>query len=86
MIEVHLYGRLRRYAPARAVTTPSVVRVAASEGDAVEVILRRLGIDPDEEVSNIFINGRYSHTARQALVRDGDRLGVFPSDMALLWV
>lgn len=86
MIEVHLYGLLRRYAAESSVTAESIARVAAQEGDTVDDILRRMGVDPDEEVSHIFINGRYSYTARQALVQDGARLGVFPWDMGLLYV
>ncbi len=85
-IEVRLYGSLRRFAEDSAVTAESIARVPAEPGDTVAAVLRRLGIDPEREVGNIFVNGRYSFTARQKVVKDGDRLGVFPRDMALLYV
>lgn len=86
MIEVRLYGALRRFAANPSVTTESIAWVPWEEGDTVEAVLRRLGMDPDQEVGNIFVNGRYSYTARQMKVQDGDRLGVFPRNMRLLYV
>lgn len=84
MIEVHLYGRLRRHAAQAGVWQPSVARVDLPEGTAAEV-LGTLGIDPSA-VGNIFINGRYDPAAVERTVRSGDRLGVFPRDMRLLYV
>ena len=37
----------------------------------------------DELGLNIFLNGEYSNLSRP--VRDGDRLGIFPYDMQLLY-
>lgn len=85
MIEVRLYGVLRRYAENKEVTGDSIVYVPVEEGDTVQDVLRRIGINP-QEVSNIFINGTYSRTALGSEVKDGDRLGVFPKNMGLLYV
>ncbi|MDR7464867.1 MAG: MoaD/ThiS family protein [Armatimonadota bacterium] len=85
LVEVRLYGRLRRFAEDPRVTTESIARVPVEEETTVEQVLRRLGIDPDAEVSNIFVNGRYSPEARKLVVRGGDRVGVFPRDMAMLY-
>ena len=85
MIEVRLYGLLRRYAEEKEVTGDSIVCVSMEEGDTVEEVLRRIGIDP-QEVSNIFVNGTYSYRALRLRVKDGDRLGVFPKDMGMLYV
>ncbi len=85
LVEVRLYGRLRRFAEDPRVTAESIARVPVEEETTVEEVLRRLGIDPDAEVSNIFVNGRYSPDARKHLVRGGDRVGVFPKDMAMLY-
>jgi hypothetical protein len=49
-------------------------------------VLQRLGIDPEAEVSNVFINGRYTYAAGGRDVVDGDRLGVFPKNMGMLYV
>jgi len=85
MVEVRLYGRLRRFAQDPRVTADSIAWVPLEEQATVEEVLRRLGIDPDAEVSNIFINGRYSPEARRMVVRGGDRVGVFPKEMAMLY-
>jgi len=85
MVEVRLYGRLRRFAQNPEVTAESIAWVSVEGEVKVEEVLRRLGIDPEKEVSNIFINGRYYYDARERTVRSGDRVGVFPKDMAMLY-
>ncbi len=82
MIEVHLYGKLRRLAPNRGAAEDSLVTVAAVDGEDVGALLKRLGIS-DGQVSNIFVNGELSDLGRG--VYDRDRVGVFPDDMALLY-
>lgn len=82
MIEVHLYGKLRRFTDNLDPTRDSVIHVAAAEGDAIADIIRRIGI-PDNEVGPIiFLNGRYSPLSRK--VNDGDRLGIFPDNMPMI--
>ena len=83
MLEIHLYGKLRRFAPDSDARSESVVTVAWEEGDTVSCIVNRLGIPLDETGSNIFLNGRYA-TLRSP-VTDGDRVGLFPDDMQLLY-
>lgn len=85
-VEVRLYGALRRFAENPAVTAESLAWVPAGSGDTVADVLRRLGIDPEQEVGQVFVNGRYFYEARGMPVRDGDRLGVFPKNMAMLYV
>lgn len=84
MIEVHLYGGLRHLAPQSGVHRPSVVRVDVAEGTVAQVIAR-LGLDP-AAVSNVFVNGRYTPGALEQTVRSGDRLGLFPPNMRMLYV
>jgi len=83
MIEVHLYGKLRRFTDNQDPTRDSVVYIPAEEGDTIEDIIRRIGIPHEEVGSNIFLNGEYSALERK--VKHGDRLGVFPDDMQLLY-
>jgi hypothetical protein len=78
-VEVHLYGRLRRQRP-EASDGGLTVRVGA--GATIGDVLGRLGLRP-EEVSHLFLNFQYSRIGRR--VRDGDRLGVFPREMSLLY-
>ena len=83
MIEVHLFGKLRRFSENLDSSRDSVIHVPVEEDDTIADITQRIGI-PDEEVSsNIFLNGEYSAATR--LVKAGDRLGVFPDDMQLLY-
>ncbi len=81
-IEVHLYGALRGRAAQQEVSRESVVRLDVHPGNTVGDALRRLSI-ADGEVSNIFRNGRLA--AREDVLKPGDRLGVFPPNISLLY-
>jgi molybdopterin converting factor small subunit len=83
MIEVHLYGKLRRFAQEQDVTGDSLVHVSVHQGDTIGDIIARIGIPRESLGSNIFLNGEYSALERR--VKPGDRLGVFPDDMQLLY-
>lgn len=81
-VEVWLYGKLRRFAPHGRPGANSVLLVEAVPGEAIEGLLERLGI-PMPEVSNVFLNGRLAGVGQE--VKEGDRLGLFPDDMSLLY-
>lgn len=83
MIEVRLYGKLRRFTDNLDPTRDSITYVPIEKRDTIEDIIKRVGIPLEEIGSNIFLNGEYSALARK--VKAGDRLGVFPSDMTLLY-
>jgi molybdopterin converting factor small subunit len=83
MIEIHLYGRLRRFADKQDPTSDSVVHLPVKGGETIEDIVRRIGIPHEELGRNIFLNGQLSALSRE--VKDGDRLGLFPSNMSLLY-
>ena len=51
--------------------------------ESINGIVNRLGIPSSEMSSCIFLNGEYSGLAR--LVKDSDRLGLFPDNMLLLY-
>ena len=82
MVEIHLYGKLRRFTDNQDPTRDSIVYMPVEEEDTIEDIIRRIGIPFGEIGSNIFLNGEYSAMERR--VKAGDRLGVFPDDMQLL--
>ena len=84
MIEVHLYGKLRRFTDNQDPTRNSIVYILVEEGDTIEDIVRRIGISVEEIGSNIFLNGEYSPLGRG--VNDRDRLGIFPDNMAIIIV
>jgi len=82
-VEIHLYGKLRRFAPDRDPASDSILRLPAAPGDTIGALLDRIGIPREELGANVFLNGEYSGLSRP--VRPGDRLGVFPDDMQLLY-
>jgi len=83
MIEVHLYGKLRRFTDNQDPSRDSIINIQVQGGDSIEHIVRRIGIPLEELGNNIFLNGEYSALGRK--VSDGDRLGIFPNDMQLLY-
>ena len=101
MIEVHLYGKLRRHASEPKASSESVLRVEPRSAETIRTLIQRAGIDGDE-LCHVFLNGRLLYTGnsmapwlqyceddRQGLdtpVEPGDRLGLFARDMALLVV
>lgn len=101
MIEVHLYGKLRRHAPDARASGESVVRLERHPEETVRSALERVGIAP-EDVYHLFLNGamfttqnsmapwlEYQQAAAEGWdtrLDSGDRLGVFGRDMALLVV
>lgn len=106
MVEVHLYGQLRRHAPDSRASGESVVQLTPQPGETVRTALAQLDISPDD-VCHVFLNGailttrntmapwlRYQQAsdrtdAAEGLdtpIQDGDRLGLFAHDMALLVV
>jgi molybdopterin converting factor small subunit len=83
MIEIYLYGKLRRFARDQDPTGYSVVHSIVQAGDTIQGVLERLGIPMEEVGRNIFLNRQYSALTRS--VKDGDRLAVFPDNMQLLY-
>ncbi len=56
MVEVHLYGSLRRHAPDPRPDRESVVRLEPRPGETVRTTLEQLSIAP-AEIYHIFLNG-----------------------------
>ena len=83
MIKIHLYGKLRRFAPNQDPTGESVVCIPVERDDTILDVLSRLGVPLKEIGSNVFLNYQYSELNRY--VQEGDRLAVFPDDMQLLY-
>jgi hypothetical protein len=56
MVEIHLYGRLRRYADDPRPDRQSVVRLQPQRDETLRTLLMRLRI-PTTEVYHVFLNG-----------------------------
>lgn len=68
-----LYASLARYLPEQSRGKACTLEVP--EGTTVGDLVQRLGI-PEGTIKVVFLNG--VHAKAQALLHDGDRLGVFP--------
>lgn len=55
MLEIHLYGKLRKYAQGLAPASGATLTLEPGHGETLESLLARLGI-PDLEINHIFFN------------------------------
>ena len=83
MIDVHLYGKLRRFTGDTNPRRNAVLSMEVEGGETISDVIKRIGIPPEELGRNVFLNGEVS--APERTVKDGDRLGIFPDDMQLLY-
>jgi len=72
-VEINLYATLARYLPPGAKEAGGMLEVA--EGLTVEALIRELRV-PEDLVKLIFVDG--AHADRQTVLKEGNRLGVFP--------
>ena len=72
-VELNLYASLKRYMPDGTHTRPFFME--EREGTTVRDILRQLKL-PGDLVKIIFLNGL--HAGEDAILKDGDRIGIFP--------
>jgi molybdopterin synthase sulfur carrier subunit len=72
-IELHLYASLKRDLPVKGDGTSR--RIDVDQGTTIEDLLDRLSI-PADTVRIILLNGVHAGGGR--VLKDGDRLGVFP--------
>ncbi|MFX0080915.1 MAG: MoaD/ThiS family protein [Candidatus Hodarchaeota archaeon] len=84
-ISVKLYGELREKFFHKKVDAgiPNTLLIEVNEFKTVLDILNQLSIN-ENEISHIFVNGIYSGAGK--LVKDGDRIGLFPKRMGLMFI
>jgi molybdopterin converting factor small subunit len=83
-ILVKIFGELQKKIEGSNVTT-SIPLNKHLESDGIETIADILNIYgiKKEETSHLFVNGTYSGFNKK--VKDGDRVGIFPKNMSLLY-
>jgi molybdopterin converting factor small subunit len=64
------------------IKNPLNLEIESKGIEFVEDILKKYSIEKDE-TSHIFVNGTYSGFKKR--VKDGDRVGIFPRNMGLLY-
>ena len=57
MVSIHLYGKLRRFAPDKSAAGNSILQVTSQENETLKSLLDRVGIEPDE-LYTIFLNSK----------------------------
>ena len=57
MVEIHLYGKLRRFAPDSSPSGNSVIQIAPVENETLQMLLERAAINTSE-LYTIFINSK----------------------------
>lgn len=72
-VDVNFFATLGRYKPPG--TGKEFWSVVCQKGTTVADLLNRFGV-PEKEVKVIFVNGL--HSKHDALLKDGDRVGIFP--------
>ncbi|NVM16356.1 MAG: MoaD/ThiS family protein [Candidatus Lokiarchaeota archaeon] len=84
-ILVKLYGKLRENVRDidLAKGLPVTFKIEDSNVRFVYDILKKLGIK-ENELSHIFVNSKYCGIDKE--IKNGDRVGLFPSNMALIFV
>jgi molybdopterin converting factor small subunit len=83
-ILVKLFGDLRKKITdyESSGSLPLTIKLESDGIDTIADILKKYNIQP-EETHHLFVNGVYSGFDKK--VYDGDRVGIFPKNMALLY-
>jgi len=84
-ILIKLYGNLREKVKDTDLEKgfPITLNIEGNEIHTVLDILDKFNIEGNE-ISHIFVNGQYCGPGKE--VRDGDRVGLFPKKMALMFI
>lgn len=83
-IRIKLYGDLREKLPQfKNGVAPNTLNIKLDKIKTVLDILNKFNITRDE-ISHIFVNSKYSGIGKQ--VNDGDRIGLFPKRMGIIFV
>jgi len=84
-LSIKLYGDLGDKHPhkKKGVGIPNTLIIEISGLKTVLDLLKQLDID-ENDISHVFVNGIYSGSGK--IVEDGDRIGVFPKKMAIMFL
>jgi len=84
-LSVKLYGDLRDKHPnkIKKLGLPNTLNLEITGLKTVLDIFKQLSIE-ENEISHVFVNGIYSGAGK--ILRDGDRIGIFPKKMAIMFL
>lgn len=72
-IEIHLFASLAAYLPAGSVDKSFLMEV--NDNASIKEVILKTAI-PRDSIKLIFLNGK--HASDNEMVKDGDRVGIFP--------
>lgn len=84
-IRIKLYGDLKEKAPQFNIGkgVPSTLNIEIDNFKTVLDILNKFSMEKNE-ISHVFVNSKYSGLEKE--VKNGDRIGIFPKRMGVLFV
>ncbi len=80
MINVHLFGELRKYSKYKKMTDDSKIIMEHIENETIDDLIKRIGIS--EDFGDVFINHKVVTT--DAIIPDEARIAIFGRGMFLL--
>jgi molybdopterin converting factor small subunit len=84
-IKLILYGNLRKKVKSNDKVTGNPLKLNIREEDKINIIydiLKKFNLK-ESEISHIFVNGKYCGLGTR--LQDGDRVGIFPKNMGLIF-
>jgi len=72
-IEIRLFASLARFMPDKSIKKPHTMEI--QQGTAIIDVFKSMEV-PEDAVKLIFLNG--IHATSDRVLKDGDKLGVFP--------
>jgi len=72
-VEIRLYASLTRFMPDKSIKKPYLMEL--EDGTSIIDVIKSLKV-PEDAVKLIFLNGK--HATGDRVLKDGDKLGVFP--------
>ncbi len=81
MIEIHLYGKLRKLVEGSSASDDTLMLLDFEEEETFRELIERIGIEKNK-IGDCFVNGLLAR--EDDLIRDGDRVGLFPFNMVLI--
>ena len=82
MLDIHLFGKFRKLTPNPKATEDSKLSLNYVEGETMQQLLKRLGINPNE-IGELFIDFKVVELDT-VIPHEKARISIFPEGMVLL--
>jgi hypothetical protein len=82
MLDIHLFGKFRKISEKSRPTDNSTLQLQYNEGETVEELLLKIGIDPNN-VGELMVNFTVAELDT-VIPREDSRISIFPTGMVLL--